>query len=231
MGLKHRDAIASGQLTGLDQFARVAELRAPETAAVPGHGRLLPLHPGEALAIGAQAAIAGKVRRLVQQQRRLIRCVQRQAHQLVTAFDFTDADPALPGQIEHAIRQLPVPFPAEPLGCCQGRGLLGAGLRQAPVLTPEAAALDPGQDQPVLLHRGGEYAAAVVMHAAAQIAGGRRQLLWFCFGITETPDQGSGAAALLGALFQPDQPQRCIGATDQGRFLETRQTADGMLRG
>ena len=66
LGLKHRDAVTSGQLTGPEQPARVAELRAPETAAVPGHGGLLPLHPGEALAIGAQAAIAGKVRRSVQ---------------------------------------------------------------------------------------------------------------------------------------------------------------------
>ena len=88
----------------------------------------------------------------MQQPRGLIGSAQRQAHQLVTALDFTDADPALPGQIEHAIRQLPVALPAEPLGCCQWGGLMGAGLGQAPVLTPEAAALDPGQDQLVLLH-------------------------------------------------------------------------------
>ena len=67
----------------------------------------------------------------------LIRCVQCHPHQLVEAIDFPDADPALPhGQIEHAIGELP--FPAETLGCSWGGAAVG--LRQAPVLTPEAAA-------------------------------------------------------------------------------------------
>ena len=146
---------------------------------------MLPFHPGEALAIGAQAAIAGKVRRLVKQQRRLIRCVQRQAYQLVTALDFTDADPALPGQIEDAIRQLPAPFPAEPLGCCKGGGLLGAGVSS----------------------RGSA---------------------------SESPKRR------IKAVVRPRSWGRCSsqishsvvsGPWDQGRFLETRQTADGMLSG
>ena len=167
----------------------------------------------------------------MQQQRGLIRCVQCQAHQLVTALDFTDADPALPGQIEHAIRQLPVPWPRQPLGCSQGAGSAFGISGRLPVLTPQAARLDPDQDQLVVLHGGGEHAAAVVVHAAAQIDGGRREFRRFCFGIAETPDQAVVRPLLLGALFQPDQPYRCIGPARQGRFLQARQTADGMLRG
>ena len=148
----------------------------------------------------------------MQQPRGLIGSAQRQAHQLVTALDFTDADPALPG-LEQAIGEVPIPWPRQSLR-------LGSGLRSAfgisgklPVLAPQAARLDPGQDQLVLLHRGGEHTAAVVVHAAAQIDGGRGELLSVLLRNHRRLSKSCGAAALLGALFQPDQPdQRCIGA-------------------
>ena len=69
--LKDRDGLgilgsAAGDAPAGAQLAGGLNVRQPEAAAVPGHGRLLPLHPGQPRSIGAQGGIAAEVRGLME---------------------------------------------------------------------------------------------------------------------------------------------------------------------
>jgi len=80
LGLEHRHPCTASNRSGSTQFTGWAEIGAPQFTALPGHGRLLPFHPGQLCAIRTETAIAGEVRRLMPQLRLLSRCIQVGAH-------------------------------------------------------------------------------------------------------------------------------------------------------
>ena len=70
-GLKDRNRLGvlgggAGHPLGPLERTGALDLRQPEAAAVPGHGRLLPLHPGQPRSVGAQGGVAAEVGRLMQ---------------------------------------------------------------------------------------------------------------------------------------------------------------------
>ena len=230
LGLEHGGGVSAGQAAGSGQLTCFAERRPPHPAAVPGHRRLLPFHPGQLSAIGAEDGIAGEVRRLVQQLRLLMAAVERDLHQLVTSCHLPDPEPATAAKIQQSVGQIPLPRQRQPQGLHHG-GCSPGAVGQVPVLLPEAARRDPDQQQLTVLDRGSQHPAAVVVHAAAQVDRSGSQLHRLGGGVRERADQCCGAAAFLGTLFQPEQPETLIRPFQQAGFLQPGQPADGVITG
>ena len=107
-GLKDRDRLGvlgggAGHPLGPLERTGTLDLRQPEAAAVPGHGRLLPLHPGQPRSIGAQGGVAAEVGRLMQQLE--FPAGQGQGRQLIDSIALEDTDPAVLVRVDQAAPQ------------------------------------------------------------------------------------------------------------------------------
>ncbi len=169
-GLEDRARRRLPRSTGAGDQSRRAQassrhhVRQPELAAVPGHVRLLPLHPGQPAAIGAEHGIAAEVEGLAQQLR--FTPLQGHGHQLIKSAGLHHPDPAPPPPIDQPIGEGALPRLGEP----HGRRPRLVGLKP-----PEAAIaivhhhhqLSCAGSGCFPVHR--HHAAAVFMDAAAQV--------------------------------------------------------------
>jgi hypothetical protein len=168
------------------------ELRGPQSGGVPGHVRMTPLQPNEAVGAGVDAGRCVEVR-ATHENLHAAR-VEVDGHERVLGLldagrvPLADGDDAVPARVHQQFRQAPA------VGGRRGQRADGA---TGPAVVKALVRVVNEVDVPAMGDIG---AAAVLVHPAADVEGGGRHLLSASVG--SECDQGR-APALVGAALGP----------------------------